>query len=611
MEALESNLGPTAEIETSIDHEKAEKHHRHGEGGENESTGAHARYSENALEAQPDANTPITYLYLEFETSLPTLPHLEYAENLPPVPDLKKFSNPKTWSPMRKLVPLILSCVATFCTAYSAGSYSPPSRLISIDLGTSHLSVLVGITTFCMGFGLAPMALAPMSEIWGRYIVFVVAGIIFVVFEAVCALAPNLAGMLVARFLVGCGSSVFSSVVGGVLADVYDKAERNTPMSYFSFAVISGTGAGPLVAAGIVNVMRSGTQAWKWSFWHQAIAGGVLLIAIIVFFHETRGSVLLSRQAAALNKWYEALEERGHFGVAVRDSLSEEIARPSVAYTSSSSDPESDGSSEGLTIRRVRWKVQADEERASLATIMSTSIRRPFYLLFTEPIVFAFSLWAAFAWGVLYLAFAVVPYLHGNDFNASMRTYIAMIGGSASATAVSIWQEELLKHPKWRPESQDTSSRFWTFMRRRFPADSPDARLYFACITASFLPAGLFGAFMAPSTGQEGDRGTNLAVGMGFATWGIYSVYLASFNYLADMYQIYASSALAANSFCRNLLGGGFPLATAAMFNRLGVKGAGGLLAGLATVLTVIPWVLVFWGDRIRARSHMALLLQK
>uniref|UniRef100_A0A8H7TT56 Major facilitator superfamily (MFS) profile domain-containing protein n=1 Tax=Bionectria ochroleuca TaxID=29856 RepID=A0A8H7TT56_BIOOC len=283
MGALESNLGPTAEIETSIDHEKAEKHHRHGEKGENESTGAHTRYSENALEAQPDANTPITYLYLEFETSLPTLSHLEYAENLPPVPDLKKFSNPKTWSPMRKLVPLILSCVATFCTAYSAGSYSPPSRLIANDLGTSHLSVLVGITTFCMGFGLAPMALAPMSEIWGRYVVFVVAGIIFVVFEAVCALAPNLAGMLVARFLVGCGSSVFSSVVGGVLADVYDKAERNTPMSYFSFAVISGTGAGPLVTAGIVNSMRSGTQAWKWSFWHQAIAGGVSSLPLSCF----------------------------------------------------------------------------------------------------------------------------------------------------------------------------------------------------------------------------------------------------------------------------------------------------------------------------------------
>src|SRR3546814_7652455 len=42
-------------------------------------------------------------------------------------------------------------------------------------------------------------------------------------------------------------------------------------------------------------------------------------------------------------------------------------------------------------------------------------------------------------------------------------------------------------------------------------------------------------------------------VGLGFALWGIYSVYLATFNYLADTYHIYASSALAAQSFCRNV----------------------------------------------------------
>jgi hypothetical protein len=88
---------------------------------------------------------------------------------------------------------------------------------------------------------------------------------------------------------------------------------------------------------------------------------------------------------------------------------------------------------------------------------------------------------------------------------------------------------------------------------------------------------------------------------------GIYSIYLATFNYLADAYHRYASSALAAQSFCRNMLGGIFPLVTVAMFNDLTFQGAASLLGGVGTLLTLVPWVLVFYGPKIRARSKFAI----
>jgi MFS family permease len=572
----------------------------------------------------PHAESPIAYLYLTFDSPLPEPPAPADGQRQPAAPpDLRKFTDPKTWGMGIKSVLLTLSCSATFLTAYSAGSYSPPSKLLADDLQTTQTIILLGITTFCAGFGLAPMVLAPVSEIWGRYPVFVVAGFVFVAFEAACALVTDLAGMLIARFFVGAGASVFSSVVGGVLADLWDKEDRNSPMSLFSCGVLAGTGAGPLVAAAFVARVRDATTAWRWTFWHQVITDGLLLVAFILFFRETRASVLLSRKAARLNKWYEELEKAGIYGVWVRDAdLQLRLPRLSTSSSSSNSQDHNDGGeaaamSTSLTLRRIRWKVQADEERASLATMMTTSIVRPFHLLFTEPVVFFFSLWAAFAWGILYLAFAVVPYLHAGDYNAASRTYIAMIVGSLVATGVSIWQERLLHHPQWRVEtvSPHTDSQIWAFLRRRFPAESPEARLYFAGVLSFLLPAGLFGAFMASATRQAtsgdvggGDHGTALAIGFGFATWGIYVVYLAAFNYLADSYHIYASSALAANSFCRNVIGGCFPLVTAVMFDNMGIKPAGGLLAGLATVLTVIPWVLIFNGEKIRARSRMAIV---
>jgi uncharacterized membrane protein YdfJ with MMPL/SSD domain len=81
---------------------------------------------------------------------------------------------------------------------------------------------------------------------------------------------------------------------------------------------------------------------------------------------------------------------------------------------------------------------------------------------------------------------------------------------------------------------------------------------------------------------------------------------LQVFNYLADTYRRYASSALAAQSFCRNILGGVFPLITDDLFLNLGTPFASTVLGMFAAALTVVPWILVFYGKSIRARSKFA-----
>ncbi|KAL6801255.1 major facilitator superfamily domain-containing protein [Trichoderma sp. SZMC 28013] len=559
------------------------------------------------------SNTPISYLYLTFDTALPSppvpqQPSLDGREP-PPCPDLAAYTSPLSWGAPRKSILLILSCLATFLTAYTAGAYAPPANIMANDFGTSRLVVVVGITTFCMGFAFAPMALAPMSEIWGRYPIFIIAGTVFVIFQAVCSVMPDVAGMLVSRFFVGVGGSVFSAVVGGVLADLWEKEERNTPMALFSGAVLAGTGAGPLVSAALIETVGSNNRAWKWSFWVQVILDVVLLLALVLFFKESRASVLLSKKAKKLNKWYEEMESYGIYGVWINDELAVLASAASSQITVTANLNERNISTTPR-LRRIRWIVKEDEQRASLGQIVLTSVRRPFHLLFTEPVVFCFSLWAAFSWGVLYLSFSVVPFLYGSDFSMSSRVYVAMMIASAVATVVGVYQEHLLKHPQWKKQEEGfrySDSKFWAFMRRRFPAEAPEARLYFTCITAMLLPAGLFIAFL----GSHGKSGYLKAVGLGLATWGIYSVYLATFNYLADTYHIYASSALAAQSFCRNVLGGSFPLITSVMFTNLGLRGAGGMLGGIATALTAIPWVLLIYGERIRARSKFAKTLIK
>jgi multidrug resistance protein len=531
-----------------------------------------------SLDVDLDGSIPITYHYLTFETPLPRPSQISSKQpsiSQPPQPNLKGYISPFDWPESRKSYTIWLSSIATVVTAYTAGSYSSASPQMAIEWDVSEVASVVGITTFCCGFGIAPMVLAPFSEINGRYPVFLGAGILFVVCQLCCAITPSYAGMIVARFWVGCGASVFSTMVGGVVSDLYHAENRNTPMALFSGGALFGTGLGPLVSGFIAQNLN-----WRWVFWVQVISCSITIGAVAIFFKETRGNVLLSRKARCLNSWYEACEAAGYIGVEM----------------SSSSTPKPH-------LERIRWKVKADEERETIQKMIQISVYRPFHLLVTEPVVFFFSLWVSFSWAVLYLTLGCVPLVFESSYSFTLSetgaVFSAMCVGAILSTILSISQDRLLNRWLNSTSNADKQSR----IRRAIDFGSPEGRLYFACIESAFLPIGLFWfgwtqfpyiPWIVPS------------MAIGCATMGIYSIYLATFNYFADTYHRYASSALAAQSFCRNLLGGIFPLVTVAMFKKLSFQGATSLLGGIAALLTLVPWVLVFYGPRIRARSRFA-----
>ena len=96
------------------------------------------------------------------------------------------------------------------------------------------------------------------------------------------------------------------------------------------------------------------------------------------------------------------------------------------------------------------------------------------------------------------------------------------------------------------------------------------------------------------------------SIAIALATMGIFFIMLTIFNFLADNYGPYASSAIAAQSFCRNALGGCFPLVTRQMYTNLGYGPASSLCGGIASVLGLVPIILIFYGDKIRERSKFA-----
>ena len=519
---------------------------------------------------------PIIYHDLTFATTV-TPPANSTELVVPPLcPSLSGYQDPFKWTRTRKIFVTWLSCLSTVVTTYTPGAYTAGLTQYKAEWGITTMAVYAGITTFTVCFAVAPMILAPFSETYGRRPVFLTAGLVYVLSQLGSAVTRSFGGMLVTRALAGISCSVFSTIVGGVLSDIYTVKERNTAMAIFSGAALSGSGIGPAVSGVMAQHL-----SWRWIFYLQTITCGLVVAALFFFFPETRGGVLLSRKARILNVWNESLEKFGYCSMETDNTDTTQITHEKEANTP-------------RDLSRLRWKVKADEERASLAVLIKTSLLRPIQLLFTESVVFWFSLWMAFAWSILYLTFEVLPLMFGRAYDFSSQAnglvFLSISLASIIATVVAIWQDRALI---------TSTSRLSSLI----PRDQPEGRLFFACGQSLLLPIGLF---WLGATANHAIPWIVPVLACSCLTLGIFSVYLAVFNYLADTYHTYAISAIAAQSFTRNLFAACLPLATEPMFDALGFVGVGCLLGGVGLALSAVPWVLMFWGPQIRKRSRIA-----
>lgn len=86
---------------------------------------------------------------------------------------------------------------------------------------------------------------------------------------------------------------------------------------------------------------------------------------------------------------------------------------------------------------------------------------------------------------------------------------------------------------------------------------------------------------------------------------------MALLNYLADAYEIFAASAMAAASCSRSLAGALLPLGATPLYRNLGVAWASSLLGFLSLGMCVIPFVFLWKGDMIRERSTFCRFLKE
>lgn len=96
------------------------------------------------------------------------------------------------------------------------------------------------VSIFVLGFAFGPLLLSPLSELYGRQLLFNICNVVTLAFSIASATAPNIASFIVFRFIAGSFGAGPMNIGGGSIADQIAPARRGFVMSIFFTGIFLG-----------------------------------------------------------------------------------------------------------------------------------------------------------------------------------------------------------------------------------------------------------------------------------------------------------------------------------------------------------------------------------
>ncbi|KAH8653804.1 major facilitator superfamily domain-containing protein [Xylariales sp. PMI_506] len=296
--------------------------------------------------------------------------------------------NPRNWPVRRRAyqVGVVMFVVITTSTASSAIAPAVPQILQEFGSSNTLLGTLC-VSIELLGLGFGPLFLGPMSEMYGRRIVYMSCNLVFCMMSVACALAPTLNSLVAFRFLQGL-SSGSSSNGGGTISDLVPVRRRGAVISIYAGALLFGPTLGPIFGASLAD-----SRGWRWVFWLIVILNGTAALTYALTCRETYAPVLLRWKAQKLRTETNNPELRA-------------LGQP--------------------------------RQPIPLTKLLLRAVSRPTRMLIFSPIVTALSLYVATTYGIVYLLFSTFSFVFEDQyhFQESQRSYIYL--GLAIGMLVSL-----------------------------------------------------------------------------------------------------------------------------------------------------------------------------
>ncbi|KAJ5993973.1 MFS general substrate transporter [Penicillium sp. IBT 35674x] len=452
--------------------------------------------------------------------------------------------NPQNFPERKKWLILGLVSFVTFLSPLASSIPAPGIELMDETFGvTSTILSALAVSIFVLGFAVGPLIMSPLSEMYGRQIILNFSNLLLSVWQIGCALSPNMASLIVFRFLAGLGGSACLAVGGGIIADLFPLQQRGQANALFTIGPLFGPVIGPIIGGFIAQ--RAG---WRWVYWVLLIAVGLVTIVNWIIGQETNPKVLINRKTKRLQKEMQ------------RDDLQS-------VYTAKGT--------------------------LSPSALLIQSVTRPVRILFGSVILLLLALYMSFVFGLLYLLFTTITSLFTETYGWPVEfAGLAYLGigfgfGAGIIVVAKTSDKTVVKLTKANNGVYE-----------------PEMRLAPCLMFALFIPVSFFWygwsayykvQWMCPIIGLAP---------FGFGMMGIFAPIQ---TYFIDVSGQYAASAVAGLTAIRCVFGAFLPLAGPSMYDALGLGWGNSLLGFIALGLTPVPALIYKYGGVIRQKYPITL----
>jgi multidrug resistance protein len=269
--------------------------------------------------------------------------------------------NPQDWPMLKKAMVIFFMSFSTLVVVMYSTSYTSgiPGMMRTFGIESKTLVVL-GITTYLGGLAVGSLILAPLSEMYGRRPVYLIAVALFTILIIPCALSNNLAQILVMRFFGAIAGAAMISNAPGTVSDIVSDDYRALAFSIWSIGPMNGPVVGPLVGGFVYQAL-----GWRWTNWVVMIGSGTSWFMVFLI-KETYAPAILRAKSAKKRK--ETDDER--------------------------------------------WFSRYDDKKL-FWPLLRENLYRPLSMAVSEPICIFWDVYIALVYGVLYLCFVSYPIVFG------------------------------------------------------------------------------------------------------------------------------------------------------------------------------------------------------
>ncbi|PNP37438.1 hypothetical protein TGAMA5MH_10672 [Trichoderma gamsii] len=458
--------------------------------------------------------------------------------------------NPRNWSLTKRVFCTFNVGMIALVVGLAASIDSAVIARAAKDFGVSQVAEALATGLFLVGFGFGALVAGPLSETVGRNLVYFGSLALYMLFLMGAGLSKSLGAQLVCRFFAGFFGESPLSTVGGSISDMWDPLNRLIAFPIFATAGLMGPVTGPIIGGWI---SQSSDVSWRWVEWVSIIASGALLVSLLLFQPETYEPILLQWKASHLRR---------------------------------------------LTGDK-RYVSVGEIQHLSFSARMLTAVKRPFIMTVQEPTII---LWTGYLTVVYLMLFGFLDgytFVFQQTYNLSDGiTGLLFLGIGIGLILAALILTPLLYRwakkeiTKLQTEKLDGNARI-----------PPEFFLWYALIGAPAIPISFF--WMGWTAYPHVSIWSPIVASMFFG-FGILSVFVSTYMYLIDMYEVYAASALTMITLVRYAASGGMIEISIPMYKNLGIHWALTMLGLISLVFTTVPYAFYRFGPWIRSKSRFA-----